>query len=377
MNRATIMWRRALMRALTAALPRRRRSNAPDWGARQHRVLFIRHQRVGDLLMATGTIRAIANSHPTLRVDVLVSPVSATILDGNPHVARVLRFNPRQWWTWPRLMLDLRRAKYDAIIDGQVNRTRPFTTEIALMAAAGVALRIGPDLGPGNRIYTMPVAIAGDAHFVEQTAATAIPFGVDPTAVDLHPDVRLTNLERHSADMVWMTTAAADASDAHAPRVLVNVSVAESWRRWPEDRFIAAVRHLRGCSPRPVVLVIGAPSDAAQVARIAAASGVSSLTPGLRDAMAIVATAGIVLTPNTALSHVASAVRVPVVEMLPQSHAAFTAYRTTGRSLMALDNKVASIPVEQVTNALDAVLQELPPQSDRSRPDGLEQFQAS
>jgi ADP-heptose:LPS heptosyltransferase len=134
---------------------------------------------------------------------------------------------------------------------------------------------------------------------------------------------------------------------------------------------------LRGYPSRPVVLVIGAPSDTAQAARIAAASGVSSLTPSLRDAMAIVAAADLVLTPNTALSHVASAVRVPVVEMLPRSHAAFAAYRTVGRSLMARDNNLMSIPVEQVIKALDGVLQNVPAKSDRGRSGGLEHSQAS
>lgn len=376
MNRVTIMWRRALMRGLIAALAPRPGGGVPNWGARQHRVLFMRHQRIGDLLMATGTIRAIANSHPTVQVDVLASSASATILDGNSHVRRVLRFDRRRWWTWPRLLLELRRARYDAIIDGQVNHTRPFPTEIALMAAAGVAVRIGADLGPGNTIYTMPVTVARDAHFVEQTAATAIPFGVDPTAVDLHPYIQLTSSERDRAELMWMA-AAPETRETHAPRVLVNVSVAEPWRRWPEDRFVAAVRHLRGYPSRPVVLVIGAPSDTAQAARIAAASGVSPLTPSLRDAMAIVAAADLVLTPNTALSHVASAVGVPVVEMLPRSHAAFTAYRTVGRSLMARDNNLMSIPVEQVIKALDGVLQDVPAKSDRGRRGGLEHSQAS
>src|SRR5918999_2974855 len=100
MNRVTIMWRRALMRGLIAALAPRPRGGVPNWGARQHRVLFMRHQRIGDLLMATGTIRAIANSHPTVQVDVLASSASATILDGNSHVRRVLRFDRRRWWTW-------------------------------------------------------------------------------------------------------------------------------------------------------------------------------------------------------------------------------------------------------------------------------------
>jgi ADP-heptose:LPS heptosyltransferase len=377
MNRVTLLWRRAVMRGLTATLPRRPRLAVPDWAAREHRVLFIRDQRIGDLLMATGTIRAIANSHPTVRVDVLVSPASATVLEGNAHVRRVLPFHRRKWWTWPRLMLELRRAKYDAVIDGQVNRTRPFTTELAVIAATRVSLRIGADLPPWNRIYTMPVPIAPNAHFVEQTAATAIPFGVDPASVDLHPELHMTVLERDRADGVWRSAAAADGNDSHSPRVLVNISVGESWRRWPEDRFTEVVKYLRRGSPQPVVLVIATPSDAAGAARIAAASGVSSLTPGLREAMAMVTTADALLTPNTALAHVASAVGVPVVEMMGRAHAEFAAYRTKGRSLLAPDNILTSISVEEVIDALEMVLQDLPRLRGQETGGGREQYHVS
>ena len=365
MNAVTIAWRRALMRVLVGALRPRPPGGLPDWGARPHQVLFIRHQRIGDLLMATGTIRAIAKSHPTLRVDVLVSPGSATVLDGNPYVRRVLSFERRRWWTWPRVMLTIRRTRYDVLIDGQVNHSRVFPTEVALMAAAAVPLRVGADLGPGDRIYTVPVTVAPTAHFVEQTAATAIPFGVDPAAIDLRPDLQVTKADWGRADAVW--AAVAPDVSAHAPRVLVNVSVAEAWRRWPEERFIATVRHLLERSPRPIVMVIGAPSDSGAVQRIAASTGTSWRVPGLRDAMAIVATADLVFTPNTSLSHVASAVGVPVVEMLPRSHAAFTAYQTVGKSLIARDDNVTSISVEDVVQALDTVLQRLPNHHDRDR----------
>ena len=349
------------MRLLIALLPRAPRGALPDWSARPHRVLYVRHQRIGDLIMATGTIRAIATSHSTITVDVLASPGNATVLQGNPYVHRVLVFDKRRWRTWPRLIRQLRRSRYDVLVDGQVNHEAVFTTEVALMVAAGVRRRVGAHRAPGDRLYTTQVPVDRRAHFVEQTAATATVFGVNLAAVDLHPVLRVSDAERASAELAWAGAAreAGRAGGGRAMRVLVNVSVAERWRRWPEERFIATVRHLLDRNPRPTVVVIGAPSDDDEVRRIGSTTGIPAQTPGLRDAIALVATADLVVTPNTGIAHVASAFSTPLVELLPSSHASFAAYRTPGRSLVGAENNLTSISLERALDAVDEVLGEL------------------
>ena len=86
-------WKRVVFRALGALLPGQRTAAAPAWGARPHRVLYLRYDRIGDMIMATPLIRAIARSHPTIELDVLASPTNGVVLAGNPHVRRVLTFD--------------------------------------------------------------------------------------------------------------------------------------------------------------------------------------------------------------------------------------------------------------------------------------------
>lgn len=64
----------------------------------------MRYERIGDLLLATAAIRAIAVSHPTITVDVLAAPENEPVLRGNPFVRRVLQFRQDWWWTWPALL---------------------------------------------------------------------------------------------------------------------------------------------------------------------------------------------------------------------------------------------------------------------------------
>ena len=60
------------------------------------RVLFLRHDRAGDMILSTGVMRAIARSHPTITLDVLASPANAALLDGADYVGDVIVFDKRR-----------------------------------------------------------------------------------------------------------------------------------------------------------------------------------------------------------------------------------------------------------------------------------------
>ena len=87
-------WRHLLLRGVNAALPTP--AGRPDWEARSWRVLFLRHDRIGDMIVSTAAIQAIAAAHPNLVLDVLASPANAPVLSGFPGVRKVVVFDRRQ-----------------------------------------------------------------------------------------------------------------------------------------------------------------------------------------------------------------------------------------------------------------------------------------
>src|SRR5690242_16298587 len=77
-------WRRAWIAAIVGLLRARSDRTVPDWSKGSHRVLFLRHDRIGDMIVTTGVLRAIARSHPTIELDVLASPANAPIIRTAP-----------------------------------------------------------------------------------------------------------------------------------------------------------------------------------------------------------------------------------------------------------------------------------------------------
>src|SRR5262249_19071143 len=103
------------IRTIVALLPRRAASSAPRFANGRRRVLFLPYDRIGDMIVSTGLMRAIASSHPMMEVHVVASPENAPVLDLDPHVAVVIVFDRWKPWTYPSFVRRLRRARYDAV----------------------------------------------------------------------------------------------------------------------------------------------------------------------------------------------------------------------------------------------------------------------
>ena len=355
LKRLEAVWKRAWMRLFARLLRGNARVQPPNWDARPYRVLYLRYDRIGDMIMATSLIRAIKQSHETLTVDVLASRSNAPVLLNNPRVGEVSTFDRKSLWSYVTTMLRLSRAGYDVIIDGMV--LKPSMTMLLLMLSSRAPYRIGIGGRENDFIYSLPVdAPPPDAHHITHSAATAIPFGIDPARIDWRPELFLTGDELRRAEQEWLS----EPAERGRVRVLVNISAGEEPRRWPVERFVAAVRHVTTHPVASQVLIMAAPEDAERADQIARATGAHAVVPKLRDAFALVATAHCVFTPDTSISHAASAFAKPSVVMMLRGMSIFEPYETPGRSVYSEDETLSSLPVAPVIAALDELLTEAP-----------------
>ena len=349
LKRAEVAWRNVWIRALTRLMRRAPVPTPPQWDAREHRVLFLRHDRIGDMILSTGLLRTIATSHSTIRLDVLASPANAPVLRENPHVASTIVFDRTKPSRYLSVLRRLRRTRYDVVIDCMP--TAPSLTTLLLMWASGATHRVGVSGRGNDAALTLPVAPDSDAvHIVDQLAVLATPFGVDRQRTSHRPEIYLHERERERATAVWRA-----ASERSGRRLLVNISVGRAFRRWPDDQFVAVIRHVLAREPRANVVVISVPDDRGRAEAIAADSGARFVpTPTLREAFALVAAADILFTPDTGIAHAASAFQRPAVVM----HIGGTAkqwglYRSPGEELSSRDGSLESLELEPVIAALD------------------------
>lgn len=320
------------------------------------RVLFLRHDRVGDMIVSTGVMRAIARSHSTITLDVLASPGNAPVLDGADYVSEVIVFDKRRVAGYPAALLRLRRGRYDAVIDCMV--TAPSVTTLLLILASGARYRVGI-AGRGNDAafnVTVPGRTERDVHMVDRLAALARAFGTELSRSDREPVLAINDAERDRAERSWN-------APRDAPRVLVNISAGTSERQWPTERYAAVVSHVLERHADAAVVIIAAPSDAQRAEDVVRAAGgaVYVPTPSLRDAIALVATADFVFTPDTSIAHATSAFKRPAVAIYARGKKSdWSLYGAPGRSIEHTEPDLRGLPLEPVLRAVDEVLADAP-----------------
>lgn len=349
-------WRRAWMQAIGASSAGDRVASIPDWDAQPWSVLYLRTQGIGDMILATGVLRAIARSHSTIALDVLTTKAAAPVLDNSPYVRRVYSTD-KSLATSVALANELRRARYDVIIDGKITRGASFIRSPAFTMMSRAPYRIG--VGGGNHHLVFNIRVPRydrtRAHMVEGSAALASPFGVDVATTDFRPEIFLSAEERAWAERSW--EAVARDRSTSGTRWLVNLSAGAPVRRWSDERWIALLAHLRAQQPCASIAVVGVDAEHASVQRVALASGAVAIhAPRLRDALALVGTSERVITSNTSVTHAASAFRVPTVLLLELGEDQWGSYCTPSEVAYWTGSSVASLEVETARDAVDRML---------------------
>ena len=328
----------------------------PDWKARPYRVLFIRDDGIGDLMVTMEIMRAITEVAPGITLDVLASPSNAAFARSLPFVNEVIvhrrGFLLSAWPTWRRL----RRNRYDVVIDGRVAIRNVNKQTTMLMLASGAPVRIGIAGRRNDRVYSVPVHMEEIPHWVDAHVALARPFGIRPEDRDWRARLPLSDVDRARGEAAW------ERAGTGRPRVLVNPFSASADRQWPLERFEPVIRHLRARLPRCTVIVPTMPAGDPVAERIASDSGAVAVKLTLPEVTAVTATADLVVSPDTSITVIASAFRVPVLALMRRDTEQWVPYRAEGDVAFSDDPRsLEGLPVERVIGKLDGVIATLGP----------------
>lgn len=85
----------------------------------EQRFLILRMGALGDIVHTLPAVCALRDSYPRAGIDWLVDEKWAPILDGNPCIDRVITMNRGSWWNVKKCVSQLRSSGYDIAIDFQ------------------------------------------------------------------------------------------------------------------------------------------------------------------------------------------------------------------------------------------------------------------
>ena len=271
------------------------------------RILVIRLSSLGDVLLTTPVLRLLREYCPAAQIDFLTRVAYKDLLCANPCVDRVLLFDPQQGLR--QTLHTLRQRRYDLVVD--LHRTlRSHLLSRGVMATrkltyakrtARRALLVRLGWNTLRAMTPVPELYAAPLRRVGMTAP------LPPLELHLTPasrDAMRTYVQQalpHS--MEWPLLALAPG--AHWPT-----------KRWPVERFAAVAQELAQAQRAAVVLLGGAEDvplaqELCQRLRVPVLDSTGKLS--LMHTAALLQQCRLLLSNDSGLMHMATALRVPVV----------------------------------------------------------------
>jgi lipopolysaccharide heptosyltransferase II len=308
--------------------------------ANARRLLAVRLDALGDVLMTTPALRALKTTQPARRLTLLASPAGAAAAALVPEVDEVIVYEaPWMKATPPRadriadlsMIEHLRAGGFDAAVIFTVYSQNPLPAAL-LCYLAGVPRRLAHCHENPYQLLTDwvvdPEPAGGMRHEVRRqldlVAAVGARAGDERLSLRVPPGARARVrrlLKERGLD--------------RRPWVLLHPGATAPSRRYPPEQFAEAARALAQATGCAVVLS-GAAREQALVDTMAALIGVEAVgLPGLPlgEFAALVEAAPVLVSNNSGPVHIAGAVGTPVVDLYALTNPQHTPWAVPHRVL--------------------------------------------
>jgi ADP-heptose:LPS heptosyltransferase len=305
---------RVLGIAVAAARPFRRRARPES----PSRILLLRLERIGDLLMALPAIRDVRALAPSATIDLVVGSWNGALAKAVPYVDRVEELDA-SWLArgehraGPSLLKAARRwrcEKYDLAINFE-----PDIRTNLLLAASGAGWTAGWVSGGGGPLLDLGLQFDTKAHTSENARRLVAAVFERSASEPAEPLLAIPEDARRAAR--------ARLAKARRPVVAIHVSGGRLVKQWEPEKFAEVAGRLAS-EERATIVLTGGPGDRAMVdtvrARIPAPQTIDvSGQIDLVELAAVLEQVDVLVTGDTGPMHMAAAVRTPIVAVLGPS----------------------------------------------------------
>jgi len=267
------------------------------------RVLVVRPDRIGDVVLSTPVFTSIRRARPGWRIAVLVRPMVAGLLKGHPDIDELLCLDTDDKPSFSNtagLRERLAEKKFNAVI----HLFSDFWISLAAWRAS-IPLRIGPASKSGRVFYNASISqrrSRGNRHEADYNLALLEPLGIAP--------VRKSSV--HVPDGIRPETVAP--IDKGRKNVGIFPGMGGSARNWKPEKYAGLLDSLAGDGMN-VILICGPGEEELIDAVQSLAKNVAGRYVGkdLGELAAVIGALDCFVGPSTGPLHIATSVGTPAV----------------------------------------------------------------
>lgn len=286
------------------------------------RVLVVRADRIGDVVLSTPVFTALKRARPSVRLTVMVREALIPVLSGHPDIDELMIYEPEGRHSGTgglgRLASEIRAGRFDAAVALQSQ-----ARIAAALFAARVPVRIGPASKPHSYLFynrrIRQRRSRVEKHEADYNLDLLRPLGIEVRSREIATTVALSAEARDTA-AGWLR---GTFGPGIGPFVAIHPGMGGSALNWPEENYLRLGEALlsRGV---PLVVTAG-PGEEKLLERFERAlspKGKAGFFRGGRDGgidvlTAVFERAAAVVAPSTGPLHLAVAAGAPVVSFYP------------------------------------------------------------
>lgn len=333
--------------APTLSQAHERDTGVSHWGPEVKRILCVRLDRLGDILMTTPAIHALRTSFPGSHIALLTSSVGAQAAPFLSDVDEVIAYDAPWHGCSPSCAPDVDLAMQRTLEAQRFDAAAIFTvySQSALPAAmlcylAGIPRRLAHCRENPYGLLTDWVCEtephSGVRHEVERQLALVAKIGA------VCADTRMRLAVSADARRSLAPKLATHGLAPQGPWFVIHPGASAASRRYPADRFGDVATRLARASTWPILLTGG--SDEAPLVREVIDSADASVRGRLHDLSgrlnmgelaALIERTTVLVTNNSGPVHLASALGTPVVDIYALTNPQHTPWQTSQRVLFS------------------------------------------
>lgn len=301
-------------------------------------ILVVRFSSVGDILLTTPLVRALARRHPDARLVFVTHRALAPLVADHPQLAAIAALEPDE------PLRDLAR-RLRALAPTHGLDLHGTLRSFALRLLVPCHWR-----GYSRRRFARAALVSVKVDLYGRSRPVAERYFDAASGLDVHPD-------GGSAEFFLSSGARDRAAGWLAAKGLTTASLvalapgaARATKQWPLAHWVAVAQRLRDQGHRPIVL--GGPDDRGVALQLVAAGAADSAAGelSLQETGAVLARSRVLVSGDTGLMHMATGVATPVVALFGPTVAqfGFTPYRARA---VVLERSLACRPCSPTGSA--------------------------
>ncbi|MEO6695365.1 MAG: glycosyltransferase family 9 protein [Ignavibacteria bacterium] len=274
------------------------------------RVLIVRTDKVGDVVMITPMIREIRNKYPDAFIATLTTPNTSEILYNNPHLDLLLT-DELSKKTFRKVIDKIKTQKFtDALL------TMPTERAAYQLFFAGIKNRIGV----GRKIYEVITFMKSVSrknyiplrHEADYCMDLARAIGIN--ADNITPEIFITQDERNYGIEMFSK----NSSYENSFKIIVHTGSGKSSGNWSEKKYLQLINQILAERPGSVIIVTAREMTAPfknELKNLKDERIIFAVEKikCLRDLISVIANADLLIASSTGPLHIASALNVSTI----------------------------------------------------------------